>query len=59
VRTGEVIGGNVLTDLPFSAFGHPLEMNENRVLWRGNFGLTRALVASGILDDFDASNEVQ
>jgi hypothetical protein len=62
VRTGEVIGGNLLTDLPFAGFsadGHPLGMNENRVLWRGNFGPARALVVSGIVDDYDASNEVQ
>ena len=62
VRTGVVIGGNVLTDLRFAGFsaaGHPLDMNENRVLWRGNFGAARALVVSGILDDYDATNEVQ
>jgi hypothetical protein len=59
VRTGDVIDGNVLTDLPFSAFGHPFDMNENRVLWRGNFGPARALVVSGIVDDYDTSNKVQ
>ena len=60
VRTGEVIGGNVLTDLPFGGFsagGHPLGMNENSVLWRGNFGPARALVVSRIPGGHDASNE--
>lgn len=57
VRTGEVIGGNVLTDLPFGDFGHPLAMNENSVLWRGNFGLATAVVVSRILGDNDTSNE--
>jgi hypothetical protein len=60
VRTGEVIGGSVLTDLPFAGFsasGHPLDMNENGVLWRGNFGPARAVVVSRILGDNDADNE--
>jgi hypothetical protein len=49
VRTGEVIDGNVLTSLPFNDIGgHPLDMNENSVLWRGNFGAVKALVLSRI-----------
>jgi hypothetical protein len=51
VRTGDVIGENVLTGLPFAGFsasGHPLEMNENSVLWTANFGPVRAVVVSRI-----------
>ncbi|MGC4050111.1 MAG: hypothetical protein QM757_12065 [Paludibaculum sp.] len=51
VRTGEVIGGNVLTDLHFAgagAGGHPEAMNENSILWRGSFGPASALVLSQI-----------
>ena len=54
VRTGQVIGGKVLTDLPlsgFSAAGHPLEMNENSLLWRGSFGATKELIVSRIGGD--------
>ena len=54
VRTCQVIGGKVLTDLPlsgFSAAGHPLEMNENRLLWRGGFGAEKAIVVSRIGGD--------
>jgi hypothetical protein len=60
VRTGEVIGGNVLTDLPFAGFsagGHPLDMNENSLLWRGNFGTAKAIIVSRIPGDNDASNQ--
>jgi hypothetical protein len=49
VRTGEMIGGKLLTGLPFDgsdANGHSLLMNENSVLWRGSFGLTKAVIAS-------------
>jgi hypothetical protein len=58
VRTGEVIEGNVLTDLPFigfSAAGHPLEMDENRVLWRASFGPAKVVVLSRIPDDNQAT----
>jgi hypothetical protein len=54
VRTGEVIGGNVLTDLPFAGFdagGHALELIQNRILWRGTFGATRSVVVSNIVGD--------
>jgi hypothetical protein len=60
VRTGDVIVGNVLTDLPFSGFsagGHPLDMNETRVLWRGNFGPAKAIVVSRIVGDNDADDQ--
>ena len=58
VRTGQVIGGKVLTDLPlsgFSAGGHPLEMDENSLLWRGGFGADKAIVVSRL--GGDNSNE--
>ena len=59
VRTGEVIGGKVVRDLPFagSASGHPLQMNGNSVLWRGNLGPAKAIVVSRILGDNDAGSE--
>ena len=60
VRTGEVIGGDVLTDLPFdgsSAGGHALDLSENRILWRGTFGITRALVVSGIAGDNECAGK--
>jgi hypothetical protein len=56
VRTGEMIGGKVLTGLPFDgsdASGHSLLMNENSVLWRGSFGLTKAVIVSEIHGDDD------
>ena len=59
VRTGGVIGGKVLTGLPFdssSVAGHPLQLNENSVLWRGSFGPAKAVVVSGFTDD-DGGNE--
>jgi hypothetical protein len=36
VRTGEVIGGNVLTGLPTN-LGNQFDMNEDAVVWIGNF----------------------
>jgi hypothetical protein len=57
VRTGEVIGGKVLTDLPLSANGNSLGMDANNVLWRGNFGAATAIVVSRILGDDDATND--
>jgi hypothetical protein len=59
VRTGGVIGGKVLTGLPFdssSVAGHPLQLNGNSVLWRGSFGPAKAVVVSGFTDD-DGGNE--
>ncbi|WP_321471936.1 choice-of-anchor tandem repeat NxxGxxAF-containing protein [uncultured Paludibaculum sp.] len=59
VRTGAVIGGNVLTDLRFagaSAGGHPLAVDEDSVLWRGSFGPVNALVVSRILGDHEAAH---
>ena len=58
VRTGEVIDGKVLTDLPLNGIsGHPLGINENSVLWMGNFGPTKAVVVSRIHGDNDAYGE--
>lgn len=48
VRTGDVIGGKVLTSLPFrAAFGQQFGMNENGVVWVGGFRSgARAVVLS-------------
>jgi hypothetical protein len=59
VRTGEVIGGRILTGLPFdgsSAGGRPLGMNETSILWRGSFGPTKAIIVSAVAGD-DGGNE--
>ena len=55
VRTSEVIGGNVLTLLPQFGFasGNQFDMNENGLLWIGNFGLAKAIVFSRILGEND------
>lgn len=59
VRTGEVIGGNVLTRLPISgfAFSNQFDMNENGVLWVGSFGPAKAVVFSRILGENEALGE--
>jgi len=46
VRTGDVIGGNVLTRLPIFLQGNQFEMNENDVLWVGSFRSAKAIVLS-------------
>ena len=43
-RTGDVIDGKVLTNFP--AVGNGLDVNENAVVWVGNFGPARAVVLS-------------
>jgi hypothetical protein len=53
VRTGDVIGGRVLTRLPQFGQGNQFEMNENSVVWVGTFGLTKAIVYSRVLDASD------
>jgi len=55
VRTGEVIGGKVLTRLPVFgfAFSNQFDMNENGVLWIGNFGSAKAVVYSRISGEND------
>jgi hypothetical protein len=55
VRTSEVIGGNVLTLLPQFGFasGNQFDMNENGLLWIGNFGPAKAIVFSRILGEND------
>ena len=48
-RTGDVIKGRVLTRLPIFAFasGSQFEiMNQNDIMWVGNFGATKAVVLS-------------
>jgi hypothetical protein len=52
-RTGDVIGGKVLTRLPQFGQGNQFEMNENGVLWVGTFGTAKAVVYSRILDESD------
>ena len=53
VRTGEVIGGNVLTGLPSSGQDNRFDMNQNDVLWVGSFGATTAIVVTRVLDGND------
>jgi hypothetical protein len=60
VRTGEVIGGKVLTAVPFdgsNAGGRPLGMNETSILWRGSFGPSKAIIVSALPGDRDGGNE--
>jgi len=45
-RTGDVIDGKVLTSFPSVRNG--LDVNENAVVWVGNFGATRSIVLSQI-----------
>lgn len=49
VRTGDVIGGKVLTRLPDVGVGNQFDMNENGVLWVGTFGIAKAVVYSRVL----------
>jgi hypothetical protein len=57
VRTGDVVDGSVLTSLPISDIStQHFDMNEEFVLWRGNFGDAVALVRSRIRD-FDNGRE--
>ncbi len=48
-RTGDVIGGRVLTRLPDFGLGNQFDMNENGVLWVGTFGVAKAVVYSRVL----------
>jgi len=50
-RTGDVIGGRVLTRLPDFGLGNQFDMNENGVLWVGTFGVAKAVVYSRVLGD--------
>jgi hypothetical protein len=57
-RTGEVIGGKVLTGFPQFGQGRNLfDMNENDVLWVGNFGPAKAVILSRILGANDRVGE--
>lgn len=49
VRTGDVIGGKVLTRLPEAGHDNQFDMNENGVLWVGSFGVAKAVVYSRVL----------
>ncbi len=57
VRTGDVVGGNVLTSLPQFGQGNQFDMNENGVLWIGSFGPAKAVVFSRILAENDGLGE--
>lgn len=59
VRTGEVIGGKVLTSLPFREFGgQQFDMNENSVVWVGGFQSgARAIVLSRIGGENDEADD--
>lgn len=50
-RTGDVIGGRVLTRLPDFGQGNQFDINENAVLWVGTFGLAKAVVYSRVPGD--------
>ena len=54
-RTGDVINGKVLTRLPIFAFGFgsQFDLNENDIMWVGNFGATKAVVLSRIPGERD------
>jgi hypothetical protein len=55
-RTGDVIGGKVLTRLPqFDFLSHSFDINENDVLWVGTFGPAKAVVLSRIPGNSDVS----
>jgi hypothetical protein len=45
-RTGDIIGGKVLTNL--SSVSNQFDVNENAVVWVGNFGAARAVVFSRV-----------
>ena len=49
VRTGDVIGGRVLTRLPDFGVGNQFDINENGLLWVGTFGIAKAVVYSCVL----------
>ena len=49
VRTGDVIGGRVLTRLPDVGHGNLFDMDENGVLWVGTFGPAKAIVYSRVV----------
>lgn len=53
VRTGDVIGGRVLTRLPQFGQGNQFAINENSVVWVGTFGTRKAIVYSRIVDASD------
>jgi hypothetical protein len=50
VRTGDVIKGRVLTRLPIFAFdsSSQFDVNQNDIMWVGNFGPTKAVVLSRV-----------
>ena len=55
VRTGDVIGGHVLTRLPALGPGNQFDMNQNGVLWVGSFGATTAIVVTHVIGHDDAA----
>lgn len=50
-RTGDVIEGKVLTRIVQDSQANQLDINENDVLWVGNFGTARAVILSRVLGD--------
>ncbi len=57
MRTGDVIDGSVLTNLPVSDLSaQHFDMKEDNVLWRGNFGDVVAVVRSRI-SDYDGGRD--
>lgn len=57
VRTGEVIGGSVLTGLPFFNQGNRFDMNQNGVLWVGGFGPATAIVVTRVVGGNEAVDD--
>lgn len=57
VRTGEVIGGSVLTGLPSSNQGNRFDMNQNGVLWVGGFGPATAIVVTRVAGGNEAVDD--
>lgn len=57
VRTGDVIGENVLTRLPSFGRQNQFDMNQDGVLWIGDFGLAKAIVFSRFLANNDDVND--
>ena len=49
VRTGDVIGGRVLTRLPDFGVSNQFDIDENGLLWVGTFGIAKQVVYSRVL----------
>jgi hypothetical protein len=52
-RTGEVVGGRLLTGFPQFGQGNLFDLNENDVVWVGNFGPAKAVILSRVIGKND------